>query len=252
MKVYYFAKLQVYLGSISTNHSQTWQFYFLGSIFSGGDGFSLTTPCKKFQKTVKGSIVKPCDCLIIARNFLDQSETIKTVTFSIHFPARRLSHLWRLSEGESWIVNLNRNIDHFTGTLTNVLWTISTKRVLRYNTIHKDSLWIVGFVAYLSPMDIKRSYHEFTTIKPKKQQTDFRFTQQGNEHDKDNINSSHLRFTYVLNHRTKRSTSKKLAKERCSDQTTKGKKNYYRKPKACEMQVIVYPEKIADISRPYH
>ena len=60
-------------------------------------------------------------------------------------------------------------------------------RVLRYNTIHKDSLRIVGFVAYLSPMDIKRSYHEFTMIKPKKQQTDFRFTQQGNEHDKDNI-----------------------------------------------------------------
>ena len=89
-------------------------------------------------------------------------------------------------------------------------------------------------------------------IRPKKQQTDFRFTQQGNEHDKDNINSSHLRFTSVLNHRTKRSTSKKLAKERCSDQTTKGKKNYYRKPKVCEMQVIVYPQKIADISRPYH
>ena len=90
-------------------------------------------------------------------------------------------------------------------------------------------------------------------IKPKKQQTVFRFTQQGNEHDKDNINSSHLRFTSVLNHRTKRSTSKKLAMERCSDQTRKGKKKiYYRKSKDCEMQVIVYPEKIADISRPYH
>ena len=98
-------------------------------------------------------------------------------------------------------------------------------------------------------------------IKTKKQQTDFRFTQQGSKHDKDKIafrflkkliNSSNLLFTSMLNHRTKRSTSKKLAKERCSDQTTKGKKNYYRKPKVCEMQVIVYPEKIADISRPYH
>ena len=32
----------------------------------------------------------------------------------------------------------------------------------------------------------------------------------------------------------------------------KEKKIYYRKPKVCEMQVIVYPEKTADISRPYH
>ena len=39
-----------------------------------------------------------------------------------------------------------------------------------------------------------------------------------------------LLFTSVINHRTKRSSSKKLVMERCSDQTMKGKKRiYYRK-----------------------
>ena len=51
---------------------------------------------------------------------------------------------------------------------------------------------------------------------------------------------SKFEFTSVLNHRTKRSTSKKLAIERCSDQIMKGKKKiYYSKPKVYEMQVIV-------------
>ena len=45
-----------------------------------------------------------------------------------------------------------------------------------------------------------------------------------------------LLFTSVLNHRTKCSTSKKLATKRCSDQTMKGKeKIYYTKPKVNEM-----------------
>ena len=40
-----------------------------------------------------------------------------------------------------------------------------------------------------------------------------------------------LLFTSVLNHRTKRSSSKKLVMERCSDQTMKGKKRiYYKTP----------------------
>ena len=77
-------------------------------------------------------------------------------------------------------------------------------------------------------------------INTKKQQKDFRFTQQGSKHDKDKIafrflkkliNSSNLLFTSMLNHRTKRSTSKKLAKERCSDQTTKGKKKLLQETK---------------------
>ena len=77
-------------------------------------------------------------------------------------------------------------------------------------------------------------------INTKKQQKDFRFTQQGSKHDKDKIafrflkkliNSSNLLFTSMLNHRTKRSTSKKLAKERCSDQKTKGKKKLLQETK---------------------
>ena len=77
-------------------------------------------------------------------------------------------------------------------------------------------------------------------INTKKQQKDFRFTQQGSKHDKDKIafrflkkliNSSNLLFTSMLNHRTKRSTSKKSAKERCSDQTTKGKKKLLQETK---------------------
>ena len=52
--------------------TQTWQFYFSSSL--GVDRFSLIGPCQKLKKTVKGSIVKLYDCLIIARDFLDQSE----------------------------------------------------------------------------------------------------------------------------------------------------------------------------------
>ena len=64
---------------------------------------------------------------------------------------------------------------------------------------------------------------------------------------------SKFEFTSVLKHRTKRSTSKKLAMKRCSDQITKGKKKIYcSRRKVYETQVIVYPEKTADISRPYH
>ena len=48
-------------------------------------------------------------------------------------------------------------------------------------------------MAYLSPMDTKRPYHAFTMIKPKKQNTDFRFTHQGTKHDKDKIAITYLK-----------------------------------------------------------
>ena len=45
-----------------------------------------------------------------------------------------------------------------------------------------------------------------------------------------------LLFTFVLNHRTKRSSSKKLVMERCSDQTMKGEKRiYYKKLKVYDV-----------------
>ena len=45
-----------------------------------------------------------------------------------------------------------------------------------------------------------------------------------------------LLFTSVLNHRTKRSSSKKLVMERCSDQTMKGEKRiYYKKLKVYDV-----------------
>ena len=42
-------------------------------------------------------------------------------------------------------------------------------------------------------MDTKRPYHAFTMIKPKKQNTDFRFTHQGTKHDKDKIAIRYLK-----------------------------------------------------------
>ena len=70
-------------------------------------------------------------------------------------------------------------------------------------------------------------------IKPKKQQTDFRFTQK-----------TYLFFKFAFSHPCSAIEPNipllKLAKERCRDQTMKGKKKIYnRKPKVCEMQVIV-------------
>ena len=46
--------------------------FIFHALFSGVEGFSLTRSRKKLKN--QGSIVKPCDSLIIAHNFLDESE----------------------------------------------------------------------------------------------------------------------------------------------------------------------------------
>ena len=54
-----------YLCSLLTNHSQTWQFYyFLGSLFSGIDWFSLTGPCQKMQcGEARRGLFSECDAM---------------------------------------------------------------------------------------------------------------------------------------------------------------------------------------------
>ena len=96
------------------------------------------------------------------------------------------------------------------------------KGILRFLTARKcHILWLtVSTICTLSAWNEKHDDSPLTWLYEYTQSTVFR----------------NLIFISVLNHRTKRSSSKILAMERCSDQTMKGKKRiYYKKLKVYDV-----------------
>ena len=87
-----FSKL--YLRSFSTRHSQTWYVYYvLGSLFSGFDRFSLSSPCQKLKKKQWKGLFYHNLCLFLIliledapRDESDERNSLKQESITEHKP----------------------------------------------------------------------------------------------------------------------------------------------------------------------